>query len=88
MENVKLPDFSDLELVKDRKECEDKCMKNCSCNAYAFDGEIGCMIWNGDLVDVQHFANGGRTLYLRLADSELVFCGIGQIRVSREKYPV
>lgn len=29
------------------------------------------MIWSGDLVDVEHFAEGGEQLYIRLADSEL-----------------
>ncbi|KAJ0011163.1 hypothetical protein Pint_32894 [Pistacia integerrima] len=43
---------------------------NCSCNADADVDGIGCMIWVGDLIDVQNFDNGGSTLHIRLAHSE------------------
>ncbi|KAA8515414.1 hypothetical protein F0562_018975 [Nyssa sinensis] len=71
LEGVKLPDFLDSVGSEDLEECEEKCLKNCSCNAYAFVSGISCMIWSGDLVDVHHFAEGGNTLYIRLANSEL-----------------
>ncbi|XP_061368794.1 G-type lectin S-receptor-like serine/threonine-protein kinase B120 [Gastrolobium bilobum] len=29
------------------------------------------MVWYGELVDVQHFGNGGNTLHIRLSDSDL-----------------
>jgi len=29
------------------------------------------MIWNGDLIDIQHFATGGNTLSIRLAHADL-----------------
>jgi hypothetical protein len=51
--------------------CREMCLNNCSCKAYAHVSQIQCMIWNGDLIDVQHFVEGGNTLYVRLADSEL-----------------
>ncbi|PPS06027.1 hypothetical protein GOBAR_AA14617 [Gossypium barbadense] len=54
-------------------DCQDQCMnmKNCSCVAYAYDSGIGCMVWSGDLIDVQKFSTGGVDLYIRLPSSEL-----------------
>ncbi|KAI6703891.1 hypothetical protein NL676_013027 [Syzygium grande] len=40
-------------------------------DAYAFDSGVGCMHWRGDLIDLQKFSDGGTTLYVRLAHSEL-----------------
>ncbi|KAK2447143.1 G-type lectin S-receptor serine/threonine-protein kinase B120 [Trifolium repens] len=65
---MKLPDFAN---VIDTKDCEDTCLGNGSCTAYAKVIGIGCMIWYGDLVDVQHFKSGGNTLHIRLARSDL-----------------
>ena len=71
MKGVKLPDYADTILADNSNECKGECLRNCSCNAYTFVTGIGCMIWSGDLVDVEHFAEGGEQLYIRLANSEL-----------------
>ncbi|XAR66356.1 Non-specific serine/threonine protein kinase [Bertholletia excelsa] len=71
IQGVKLPDFADFMTAANFDECRDKCLKNCSCLAYAFDRGINCLIWGGDLVDIQLFAQGGNDLYIRLAGSEL-----------------
>ncbi|KAK6917424.1 Bulb-type lectin domain [Dillenia turbinata] len=73
LKNVKLPDFADLVLVKDVDECRERCLGNCSCNAYAYVDGINCMIWNGNLVDNLQFEEDayGRSLYIRLSHSEL-----------------
>lgn len=72
LNGVKLPDFTDIVAAGDLKECEAKCLMNCSCKGYAFvQYGIGCAIWSGDLVDVQHFSEEGKTLYVRVAYSEL-----------------
>lgn len=68
---VKLPDFADRLVGRNSGDCEDGCLRNCSCNAYAFVSGVGCLIWGGDLVDVEQFENGGETLFVRLADSDL-----------------
>ncbi|KAF5472083.1 hypothetical protein F2P56_008826 [Juglans regia] len=68
---MKLPDFPDLVALGFNEACSDKCAEICSCTAYANVNGIGCMIWKGDLVDVQHFQRGGNTLHIRLAHSEL-----------------
>ncbi|KAL3740461.1 hypothetical protein ACJRO7_021706 [Eucalyptus globulus] len=71
LDGVKLPDFADSVSAIIRDECEAKCLENCSCNAFAFDVGIGCMLWTENLIDVQHFDKGGLTLQIRLANSEL-----------------
>ncbi|KAK7362973.1 hypothetical protein VNO77_05098 [Canavalia gladiata] len=71
---MKLPDFARLvnvDAVVDNEECEHNCLQNSSCTAYAYTIGIGCMIWYGELIDVQHFENLGNVLNIRLADSDL-----------------
>ena len=66
---MKLPDFADVyQLSSD--DCKQRCQNNCSCKAYAHVTGIQCMIWNGDLTDVQNHIQSGNTLYMRLAYSE------------------
>ncbi|KAL0363285.1 UNVERIFIED_CONTAM: G-type lectin S-receptor-like serine/threonine-protein kinase [Sesamum calycinum] len=69
--NVKLPDFVDYVGREDIQQCQNMCLQNCSCTAYAFLDRIGCMIWYRDLVDVQKFQAEGSTLFIRRAHSEL-----------------
>ncbi|XP_062106223.1 G-type lectin S-receptor-like serine/threonine-protein kinase At2g19130 [Humulus lupulus] len=54
-------------------ECESSCLTNCSCTAYAYNSS-GCSIWTGDLLNLKQLGeddSSGRTLYIRLAASEL-----------------
>ncbi|KAJ8629030.1 hypothetical protein MRB53_022353 [Persea americana] len=71
MEKIKVPDLPVSLAAGSLAECEDKCQKNCSCVAYAYDSMIGCMIWGGDLMDIQQFAKGGVDFNIRLPASEL-----------------
>jgi hypothetical protein len=74
---VKLADTSSSRFNKSMtlKECEEMCLKNCSCTAYAsldVRGEgSGCVMWFGSLVDTRQFSEGGQELYIRIAISEL-----------------
>ncbi|KAK1364904.1 Receptor-like serine/threonine-protein kinase [Heracleum sosnowskyi] len=68
---LKWPDFADTAAANDINKCKDLCAKNCTCNAYTFASGIGCMIWSGNFVDLEHFDEGGNSLYVRLAKSEL-----------------
>ncbi|CAH2040715.1 unnamed protein product [Thlaspi arvense] len=72
---MKLPDSQDVLSVPE-SECENNCLKNCSCTAYTYYVGIGCMLWRGHLVDLQEFSINGADLYIRLASSELgnAFC--------------
>ncbi|XP_024976433.1 G-type lectin S-receptor-like serine/threonine-protein kinase At4g27290 isoform X2 [Cynara cardunculus var. scolymus] len=75
--NVKLPDpryslfYGNLTLV----QCQKLCLKNCSCMAYANilkKGGNGCLLWTGDLVDIQEAPSFTSEIYVRLAFSDLV----------------
>lgn len=68
---AKLPDFGDLVRVDNTDNCKGKCSSDCNCTAYSYVNGIGCLIWSGELLDVQHFTKGGNTLYIRLAHSDL-----------------
>ncbi|XP_071691099.1 G-type lectin S-receptor-like serine/threonine-protein kinase At4g27290 [Rutidosis leptorrhynchoides] len=56
-------------------ECEARCLKNCSCMAYANVVPYGngsyCVVWIGDLVDLKYFPNGGDQINIRMARAEL-----------------
>ncbi|KAL8259407.1 hypothetical protein R6Q59_027360 [Mikania micrantha] len=67
---VKLPDFADR-IARNSDDCESACLLNCSCTAYAYLQGVGCLIWGGDLVDVEQFEQGGEALFLRLARADL-----------------
>ncbi|KAL4368385.1 hypothetical protein GQ457_05G029750 [Hibiscus cannabinus] len=70
---TKLPDLAHLfSLAGDLDACRRHCLENGSCTAYAFITGIQCMIWTGDLVDMQHFQHGGSLkFFYRLHHSEL-----------------
>ncbi|KAJ4729939.1 Receptor-like kinase [Melia azedarach] len=52
------------------KECASACLNNCTCTAYSYEGN-GCSIWLGNLLGLQQLAQGGKTIYIKLAASEL-----------------
>ncbi|KAK1428968.1 hypothetical protein QVD17_17809 [Tagetes erecta] len=68
---LKLPDFATL-IPASSGDCQARCLQNCSCIAHAYVSGVGCLIWGGDMVDVERFEQGGETLFIRLADSDLV----------------
>lgn len=68
---VKVPDNIEKVTAFNQDNCRTKCLNNCSCIAYAYRLNIGCMMWTKDLVDIQEFTVGGVDLFLRLASSEL-----------------
>ncbi|KAF6154137.1 hypothetical protein GIB67_016389 [Kingdonia uniflora] len=53
------------------KDCENKCLKNCSCRAYAITGISGCTTWYGDLIDIREFTDGGQDIFVRVDAVEL-----------------
>ncbi|XP_039053838.1 G-type lectin S-receptor-like serine/threonine-protein kinase B120 [Hibiscus syriacus] len=70
---MKFPDLANLWLsARSLDACKRSCLGNCSCTAYTFVSGIGCMIWTGDLVDVQYIEQSGRLrFFYRLHHSEL-----------------
>ncbi|XP_050371398.1 G-type lectin S-receptor-like serine/threonine-protein kinase At4g27290 [Argentina anserina] len=75
---IKLPDtqHSLYDKTMNLKECEQVCLKNCNCTAYAsldIRGEgSGCILWLGELIDTREFSDAGQDIYIRMAASELV----------------
>ncbi|XP_065862218.1 G-type lectin S-receptor-like serine/threonine-protein kinase At4g27290 isoform X1 [Euphorbia lathyris] len=83
---LKLPDPTNSWVSKtmNLKECEAKCLRNCSCMAYSnadFTGKSsGCTIWFNDLIDFREFPDGVQYLYIRMSSSEI---GKGNTTVKR-----
>ncbi|KAK7395392.1 hypothetical protein VNO78_15949 [Psophocarpus tetragonolobus] len=72
LKTIKVPDFADGSSLRLQPEtCRSRCLENCSCIAYSYDAEIGCMSWSGNLIDIQQLSNGGLDLYIRVAYTEL-----------------
>ncbi|KAK2639280.1 hypothetical protein Ddye_027075 [Dipteronia dyeriana] len=77
---LKLPDLVETSLndTMSLQECESKCLKDCSCKAYANSivsgGGRGCLMWSGDLIDIRKQVNesSGLDLYIRVPASEQV----------------
>ncbi|XP_065046642.1 receptor-like serine/threonine-protein kinase SD1-8 isoform X2 [Musa acuminata AAA Group] len=75
---AKLPDTSNstVEWVGTTlDQCRGKCLKNCSCTAYAqanISGSgSGCILWSTNLTDLRVFGSGGQDLYVRAAAADL-----------------
>ncbi|PIN08012.1 Serine/threonine protein kinase [Handroanthus impetiginosus] len=68
---MKVPDFAEQFPSRQEDECRNRCLRNCSCIAYAHDSTIGCMFWSGSLIDIQRFTSVGYDLYIRVSASEL-----------------
>lgn len=70
MTDVRLPDNAQSTVAGSSQDCQVACLSNCSCNAYTYNSS-GCFVWYGNLINLQEGGNGGGTLFLRLAASEL-----------------
>ncbi|XP_056699100.1 G-type lectin S-receptor-like serine/threonine-protein kinase At4g27290 isoform X2 [Spinacia oleracea] len=83
--NVKLPDTrsSWYNTTMTLEECKNKCLKKCSCVAYAnldvTDGGTGCLLWFDNLIDVRVLSGVGQDLYVRVSSSGSG--GDGKIRI-------
>ncbi|KAK4787176.1 hypothetical protein SAY86_011009 [Trapa natans] len=78
--DVKLPDFADkVSGASNSGDCRTSCLGNCSCYAFSYVNTIGCMVWGGHLIDIQHFESGGGDLYVRVAASEIAKSKISTI---------
>ncbi|GLU23481.1 hypothetical protein SLE2022_394810 [Rubroshorea leprosula] len=69
----KLPDTSNSQFNTSMSltECREKCLRNCSCTAYANsdirNGGSGCLLWFDELADMREYTEGGQDLYIRQA---------------------
>nr|XP_011461983.1 PREDICTED: G-type lectin S-receptor-like serine/threonine-protein kinase At1g61490 [Fragaria vesca subsp. vesca] len=71
MENLKVPDLHEYLASLSEVDCKTHCLRNCSCMAYAYVDNIGCLVWSKHLIDMQQFPSGGVDVYIRLSHSEL-----------------
>ncbi|CAL5408414.1 unnamed protein product [Camellia sinensis] len=71
LSSMKLPDHYEYLYTEDSSGCQQWCLSNCSCAAYAYVTGILCMVWSGGLMDIQQFSLAGNKLFLRLSYSEL-----------------
>ncbi|XP_071733154.1 G-type lectin S-receptor-like serine/threonine-protein kinase At4g27290 isoform X2 [Rutidosis leptorrhynchoides] len=90
--NIKLPDTEGtwFNMSMTLEECEAKCLKNCTCMAYAIPdntlGGKGCVHWFQDLIDLQESPTYDRDIFVRMASSELLgFISIWLWYVRRKK---
>ncbi|GLT69405.1 hypothetical protein SLA2020_415600 [Shorea laevis] len=73
LSRLKLPDSSHLwsnGTDMTQRECEQACLRNCSCLAYA-KTDVGCVMWFGSLLDMREYIGGGHDLYIKMDASEL-----------------
>ncbi|KAL3508598.1 hypothetical protein ACH5RR_027999 [Cinchona calisaya] len=76
--NVKLPDLLEHRLNQSMTiwDCERECLMDCSCTAYTNsninNGGSGCLMWFGDLIDIQGsvFRDGEQDIYVKMPESE------------------
>ncbi|CAN1222086.1 G-type lectin S-receptor-like serine/threonine-protein kinase RKS1 [Linum grandiflorum] len=76
VENAKVPDTSEgkLDSSLNLEMCEEECLKNCSCSAYAsanLTSGSGCIMLYEDLVDTRVYGDDGQDLYVRVDAIEL-----------------
>ncbi|KAL0733997.1 hypothetical protein Bca4012_010207 [Brassica carinata] len=69
--NVKPPAFYEYASFVDEDQCQQGCLRNCSCTAFAYITGIGCLLWNQELIDTVRYSTGGESLSIRVASSEL-----------------
>lgn len=74
---VRLPDGKNSWVNKSLNldQCREKCLKNCSCTAYASsnsaEGGVGCTIWLSDLIGVREALDDGQNLFIKVDSSEI-----------------
>ncbi|KAJ9566236.1 hypothetical protein OSB04_002202 [Centaurea solstitialis] len=75
LKGIKVPDHHYHFPNTDTNECQDLCLSNCSCKAYAYVEGIYCMVWKEeDLMDIEQFSFGGENLFLRVSYVESGKC--------------
>ncbi|KAK2632456.1 hypothetical protein EUGRSUZ_L01530 [Eucalyptus grandis] len=74
VDHLRFPDdYNSLDIIS-TEACEAACSDNCSCTAYACDGTRGCLLWHGELFDLEKLSQDdsvGQTIYINLAAYEL-----------------
>ncbi|KAL0300789.1 UNVERIFIED_CONTAM: G-type lectin S-receptor-like serine/threonine-protein kinase [Sesamum radiatum] len=66
--SIRLPANAESLEIRRTNLCRLVCSVNCSCHAYADSGAGGCLLFNGDLVDLERMSNNSAVadLYVRM----------------------
>ncbi|KAI3466612.1 hypothetical protein Pfo_023275 [Paulownia fortunei] len=66
--NIRLPANPESLEIRRYDICQPVCSVNCSCNAFAYESGGGCLLFMGDLVDLERLPNNsaGGDLYVRM----------------------
>ncbi|XP_048141125.1 receptor-like serine/threonine-protein kinase SD1-8 isoform X2 [Rhodamnia argentea] len=81
LKGLKLPESSNafVDMEMSLEDCQKGCASNCSCTGYSSanisNGEAGCVMWFGDLLDMRHYLDGGQDFYVKLSASDIVAYG-------------
>ncbi|KAL3371773.1 hypothetical protein AABB24_008351 [Solanum stoloniferum] len=73
---IKLPDtkHSHYDKTMTLEDCRKVCFRNCSCTAYSSldisNGDKGCLLWFGELIDIRRLSERGQDIYIRMDSSE------------------
>ncbi|KAH0760293.1 hypothetical protein KY290_023786 [Solanum tuberosum] len=73
---IKLPNtkYSQYNKTMTLKGCRQVCSRNCSCTAYSSldisNGDKGCLLWFGELVDIRKLSEGGQDIFIKMDSSE------------------
>ncbi|PHU20623.1 hypothetical protein BC332_11774 [Capsicum chinense] len=73
---IKLPDTNHSRYNKTMTldECRQVCSGNCSCTAYSSldisNGDKGCLLWYGELIDSRKLSERGQDIYIKMDPSE------------------
>ncbi|XP_057790574.1 G-type lectin S-receptor-like serine/threonine-protein kinase At4g27290 isoform X1 [Salvia miltiorrhiza] len=93
---VKYPDMLRfwLNTTMSLGECKAECFKNCNCTAYAnpfiTNGDTGCLMWFGDLIDTKGLsaADSKQNMYVRVPISELDFNMSLEEKEKKNEWPI
>ncbi|XP_039139718.1 G-type lectin S-receptor-like serine/threonine-protein kinase At4g27290 isoform X2 [Dioscorea cayenensis subsp. rotundata] len=70
-----------------QNECRDRCLKNCSCTAYATanisGAGLGCVIWVTEIIDLRMSPNPTQDVFVRLAAADLDVRGNGEFELAQ-----
>ncbi|XP_019255623.1 PREDICTED: G-type lectin S-receptor-like serine/threonine-protein kinase At4g27290 isoform X2 [Nicotiana attenuata] len=91
---IKLPDtrFSWYGQGVTLNACEELCLRNCSCVAYAnldITGTNGsCLLWFDELMDIREFGASGQDIYIKLDSSEIGNSSREKLKILRISLPL
>ncbi|KAF8030792.1 hypothetical protein BT93_D0088 [Corymbia citriodora subsp. variegata] len=81
LRGMKLPESGNttVDMEMSLNDCRKGCAKNCNCTGYSSanisNGDAGCVMWFGDLVDMRHYVEGGQDFYVKLSASDIAAYG-------------